>query len=289
MKTRVLFKSTAVLMTALLMCACVKEEMADYNPEQPLDERVTVIAGIGEDADTKITLGEDLGSTTEVLWSPEDSIALTDGQKLYVFNRSDDSDVATERAEFTYNGKAGSLPATGTKGLKFVYPVSAPEKYSQQPGSIDGVSDFMQMEALIPESTASLEGLQLTFSHSTAVIKLELTSDAFFNQEASVIFSYSNRSTSKECEIRTEKLKADAQGVVTAYIVHPAASLENIRIYVKTSSGLHETSLSSKQIMPGKLYKVKKNDFAQSNELLEGMLPEGEVFNKVVREYIYML
>jgi hypothetical protein len=79
METRVLFKSTAVLMTALLMCACVKEEMADYNPEQPLDERVTVIAGIGEDADTKITLGEDLGSTTEVLWSPEGSIALTDG------------------------------------------------------------------------------------------------------------------------------------------------------------------------------------------------------------------
>ena len=153
MKRTMIQKVAALIIAAACLDGCNVEEYDVYEPETPeipAAGGVTIVAGISEDASTKVALGDDSGSSTKVLWSKGDSFALVDGGKRYVFVRSDESEAELASAEFTINEEEGELPDISKEGLKFVYPYVTPAHYSAQSGTEEGLSDFMGMEAAIP-------------------------------------------------------------------------------------------------------------------------------------------
>ena len=287
MKTRILYSSMAVLMAVALMCGCVKENFESYGPETEVSVyKVTLTAGIGEDADTRLALGEDTGSRTKVLWSADDSFVLTDGQTRYVFTRSDEKG-ETASAEFTYNGEAGTLPNLSTKGLKFVYPCTAPSDYSRQTGTEEGLSAFMGMEADIQTGTESYEGMKLIFKHTTAVVKMELVNEAFANEDA-IIKLYADGLLSNTNIISTGTIKGDSSGKVTAYVAVPITyrQLKGCAVFVKTGTGIYKTSLSDNTFAAGKIYKIRKNEMTDGADEFSCKLPKGSDFNSAVRQLL---
>lgn len=250
MKNTSILKLTVAIMAVCSLSACNLEEYDVYEPEDQVipemsnPHAVTLTAGIEGETDTKIALGDDSGSTTKVLWSKGDSFVLVDGNSKYVFKRSDESDEELSSAAFTYDGEDGALPEMSKEGLKFVYPVVAPAHYSSQLGTEDGLSEFMGMEAAVPAEASDWSGLSLTFSHTTAVVKMVLTNEAFMNETVTVKL-YAEGLLSNGNFITADGLQGDSEGVVTAYMVVPVTgnALEECAIYVKTADKVYEASL----------------------------------------------
>ena len=293
MKNTSILKLTVVIMAVCSPSACNLEEYDVYEPEDQVTPEmsnphaVTLTAGIEGETDTKIALGDDSGSTTKVLWSKGDSFVLVDGSSKYVFKRSDESDEELSYAAFTYDGEDGALPEMSKEGLKFVYPVVAPAHYSSQPGTEDGLSEFLGMEAAVPAEASDWNGLSLTFSHTTAVVKMVLTNEAFMNETVTVKL-YAEGLLSNGNFITADELQGDSEGVVTAYMVVPVTgnALEECAIYVKTADKIYETSLGGNTMQAGKMYKVTKNDLTESTRELACHLPDGETFNSYIRSVL---
>lgn len=293
MKNTVILKLMAAVMAACSLSACNHEEYDVYEPEnQETPEMsnphaVTITAGIDGGTDTKIALGDDTGSTTKVLWSKEDSFVLVDGSSKYVFKRSDESDAEVSSAPFTYDGGNGALPEMSKDGLKFVYPVVVPSGYASQSGTEDGLSEFMGMEAAVPAEASDWNGLSLNFNHTTAVVKMVLTHEAFRDAKVTVKL-YAEGLLSNGNVITANGLQGDSEGVVTAYMVVPVTgnALEGCTIYVKTADKVYETSLGGNVMQAGKMYKVTKSDLSESVRELACHLPDGDTFNSYIRSVL---
>ena len=283
MKRTMIQRMAAFIMAAACLDACNLEEYDAYLPETSVAGKVTLVAGINEDAATKVALGDDSGSSTKVLWSKGDSFALVDGGKRYVFERNDESDVELASAEFTYNEEEGELPDISKEGLKFVYPCVTPVHYSAQSGTEEGLSGFMGMEATIPENASGWQGLSLNFSHTTAVVKMVLSNEAFKDAEVEVKL-YAEGLLPDGNIISTGKLQGDSQGCVTAYVVVPVTgnNLNDCTIYVKTAEKVYETTLGGNTMQAGKMYKVTKSDLTESTQELACHLPDGGTFRSAV-------
>ena len=287
MKRTMIQRMAAFIMAAACLDACNIEEYDAYQPEvpeMPVAGAVTLTAGINEDAATKVSLGDDSGSSTKVLWSKGDSFALVDGGKRYVFLRNDQSEAELASAEFTYNEEEGDLPDISKEGLKFVYPCVTPAHYSAQSGTEEGLSDFMGMEAAIPENVSEWQGMSLNFRHTTAVVKMVLSNEAFKDAEVEVKL-YAEGLLPDGNMISTGKLQGDSQGCVTAYVVVPVTgnNLNDCTIYVKTADNVYETTLGGNTMQAGKMYKVTKSNLTESTQDLACHLPDGGVFNSAVK------
>ena len=287
MKRTMIQRMAAFIMAAACLDACNIEEYDAYQPEVPeipAAGAVTLTAGINEDAATKVALGDDSGSSTKVLWSKGDSFALVDGGKRYVFVRNDQSEAELASAEFTYNEEEGDLPDISKEGLKFVYPCVTPAHYSAQSGTEEGLSDFMGMEAAIPENVSEWQGMSLNFRHTTAVVKMVLSNEAFKDAEVEVKL-YAEGLLPDGNMISTGKLQGDSQGCVTAYVVVPVTgnNLNDCTIYVKTADNVYETTLGGNTMQAGKMYKVTKSNLTESTQDLACHLPDGSTFNSAVK------
>ena len=284
MKRTMIQRMAAFIIAAACLDACNLEEYDAYLPETPVAGKMTLVAGINEDAATKVALGDDSGSSTKVLWSKGDSFALVDGGKRYVFERNDESETELASAEFTYNEEGGELPDISKEGLKFVYPCVTPAHYSAQSGTEEGLSDFMGMEATIPENASGWQGLSLNFRHTTAVVKMVLSNEAFKDAEVEVKL-YAEGLLPDGNIISTDKLQGDSQGCVTAYVVVPVTdnNLNDCTIYVKTAEKVYETTLGGNVMQAGKMYKVTKSNLTESTQELACHLPDGSTFNSAVK------
>lgn len=285
---KVLYMVMGGLLNAMCFSACNSDLLNTVGPEanEQADGKVTVAAIIVNEDDTKIALGDDTGKSTKVYWSPDDAIALVNGEERYVFERSDDKS-ESQTAEFSYDSKSGNLPSIQTAGLKFVYPCIEPASYAKQPGTKEGIGDYIGMEASVPAGVSEYEGIRLTFEHSAAIVKLVLNNDNFKNKKVTVRL-YADGLMPEDNMIATEPIDADASGSVTAYIAIPASgiALKNCTIYASTDAGVYETSLSDKTLSAGRLYRISKNNLVESDSPISAKLPSGTVFNSAVEKFL---
>lgn len=277
---KVLYMVMGGLLNAMCFSACNSDLLNTVGPEadEQADGKVTVAAIIVNEDDTKIALGDDTGKSTKVYWSPDDAIALVNGEERYVFERSDDKS-ESQTAEFSYDSKSGNLPSIQTAGLKFVYPCIEPASYAKQPGTKEGIGDYIGMEASVPAGVSEYEGIKLTFEHSAAIVKLVLNNDDFKNKKVTVRL-YADGLMPEDNMIATEPIDADASGSVTAYIAIPASgiALKNCTIYASTDAGVYETSLSDKTLSAGRLYRISKNNLIESDCPIYQAVPSNQIW-----------
>ena len=234
-----------------LLSACSSDE--DEALLQPSSKTVTVTAGIDTDA-TRIALGESDGSSTKVLWSPNEQIALVAGDASYTFTRSDEGTDNVASADFSYTG---DLPAF-TSEAYFRYPATQPTSWATQPGTAEGLAQYMTLRADLPEGTDSYDGLNLHFTHETAVVKVTLTSKDFAWSSVYLKLSATDLLGEGINSIETEYINIDnGEGLVTAYFVVPASDKE-LSDLVLTVSDSYTINLGAKTIEAGKLYKLNR-------------------------------
>ena len=109
-------KHFQLIMVALIVMgilfSCSKEnDMIDVSNSKG----TTLTAYIEQETLSRILLGETIDGITKVLWSKEDAFALVDGEKRYIFTRSDKNECDADKAQSTYMGDA-ELPAITTEG-----------------------------------------------------------------------------------------------------------------------------------------------------------------------------
>lgn len=238
-----------------LFSACSSDE--DEALLQPSSKTVTVTAGIDTDA-TRIALGESDGSSTKVLWSPNDQIALVAGDASYTFTRSDEGTDNVASADFSYTG---DLPAFTSESY-FRYPATQPISWATQPGTAEGLAQYMTLRADLPEGADSYDGLNLHFTHETAVVKVTLTHEAFKGKSVHFYLSGAGITTTSDA------LVGDAEtGTVTAYFVVPVESEPyELRFIAECEGTFYSAEIGYKDVYAGKLYKVNREQSQLTKE-----------------------
>lgn len=254
-----------------LFSACSSDE--DEALLQPSSKTVTVTAGIDTDA-TRIALGESDGSSTKVLWSPNEQIALVAGDASYTFTRSDEGTDNVASADFSYTGE---LPAF-TSEAYFCYPATQPTSWATQPGTAEGLAQYMTLRADLPEGTDSYDGLNLHFIHETAVVKATLTHEIFKGKSVHFYLSGAGITTTSDA------LVGDAEtGTVTAYFVVLEGGYE-LKIKAECGGVFYSVDLGYKDVYAGKLYKVSREHSQLTKEEYNSiMINDGQFVNSVLK------
>lgn len=257
-----------------LFSACSSDE--DEALLQPSSKTVTVTAGIDTDA-TRIALGESDGSSTKVLWSPNEQIALVTGDASYTFTRSDEGTDNVASANFSYTG---DLPAF-TSEAYFRYPATQPTSWATQPGTAEGLAQYMTLRADLPEGADSYDGLNLHFTHETAVVKVTLTHEAFKGKSVHFYLSGAGITTTSDA------LVGDAEtGTVTAYFVVPVESEPyELRLIAECEGTFYSAEIGYKDVYAGKLYKVNREQSQLTKEEYNSIIIDyGSPINSALRK-----
>ena len=264
MKKYISFAAAFAAIFALTSCT-----QQDIEPEVPAKgEPVSITAVISSDA-TKVTLGESDGTATKVVWEADDAFVLTDGTDSYTFAKAED--IENGKAVFTYDGGKGDLPEITSENLSFRYPAVAPESYAEQSGTLEGLSDYITLSADIPEGATAYEGLSVTFSHETSVVRLTLSNEAFKGNEVTGVTLASAEAT----YTATSTFAGDeADGSIVAYFAVNPGSLTSCVITAVCGEKNYEALLSDNTLSAGRLYKVGKTMEKAPTDL--SPLAEGE-------------
>lgn len=272
-QTRISILMLSILTTvAGLFSACSRGE--DEALLQPSSKTITVTAGIDTDA-TRIALGESDGSSTKVLWSPNEQIALVAGDASYTFTRSDEGTDNVASADFSYTGE---LPAF-TSEAYFRYPATQPTSWATQPGTAEGLAQYMTLRADLPEGTDSYDGLNLHFIHETAVVKATLTHEIFKGKSVHFYLSGAGITTTSDA------LVGDVEtGTVTAYFAVPEGVYE-LKIKTECEGVFYSVDLGYKDVCAGKLYKVSREQSQLTKEEYNSIIIDyGSPINSALRK-----
>lgn len=264
MKKHILF--AAALAAIFALSSCNQEGM---EPEAPTKGKpVSIFAIISSDV-TKVTLGESDGFATKFVWEENDSFVLIGGTNSYTFSKGENRE--NGKSTFTYDGTQGELPEITSENLSFRYPAEIPD-YASQLGTLEGLSDYITLSAEIPEGATSYEGLNVTFSHETAVIRLTLSNEEFKGKRVTSVTFTSTETTYTATSIFTgDKIN----GSILAYFAVNPGTLTNCVITAVCEGKNYEASLDDSSLAAGELYKVgktmeKEKVYTDLSPLVEG-------------------
>ena len=221
---------------------------------------VTIRATIANDADTRVALGESDGTQTKVMWSDGDKFTLTVNNTSYEFTRTT-TDESTD-ADFTCDNFPTTFPATET--ITATYPTTE-VNYASQDGSKEMVGNYMTMTATRSVTAGESTGnLNLTFSHSTSIVRMYLTHTDFVDKAVTVSLSATNLLADGTTITTTNgALKGNDEGKVEAYFVVPATdadkTLSDFKITAVCDGIDYEATLTATKLEAKKLYRVTKD------------------------------
>ena len=259
--------------------ACSQIEEPVY--EQTQNNRVAIRATINNTLATRVALTDDPDNKiVKAEWEEGDDFILPVNGKNYTFVYEAQSN------EFVYDNKNGTFPSTfaSAGSVKASYPATTPADYSSQGGTLADVEELLTLEASIDvTANQSTTGLDLKFNHTSAIVKMTLTNEAFKSKSVNVEL-YAEGLLSGSNIISAEGITADADGQVTAYFAVPATGKEvkNCAIYATAGETTYKTTLGNNTITSGNLYNIAKSDLEATNQALACYLPKGEVFRDAV-------
>lgn len=249
---------------AVLLCAsCSKDEQAIISGV----ENVKIYARIvSDEPTTKVALGESADGKTKVEWTSGDDFLLTIGEDFYVFNW-------VSGDEFEWDGNNGPFPSTfaASATITATYPADGAKALTSQSGSKADVGDFMQLASeLNVQSGQSTEGINLSFKHSTSVVSIKLTDDAFVDKEVNVSLNATGLLGVGSNSITTSApLAANNEGMVEAWFAVPSTTSELNDWYISAGCGddYYYTPLEDRQLVSGQLYQVNKSDMVKTHTI----------------------
>lgn len=278
--------SAILLIGTFVACSNEDDTFLQEGGQQGARYTATVTAGIDNDG-TRVALGESVNGVTKVLWSVGDAIALVDkANNNFVFERvqADGEDDEVTNATFTYDNSENPLPSIADIAY-FGYPAILPSSWANQPGTADGLSQYMQLEAILPEGAESYDNLNLHFTHKTAVMKITLTHSDFIGQDVSLSINATGLLPDGGNRIMTDVVAVDENGTVTAYVVVPITGTEVVDLAVSAfinGESAYYTMIGTKTLVAGKLYKVTRNEASLVEYPASTYLPEGRTFMQTV-------
>lgn len=242
--------------------SCVAE-MAPITDEAIIPVETVKIRAVIQDSNTKVILGESIEGKTKVEWADEDSFVLTVEGTDYTFVRAENGGAI--EAEFIYDGQNGLFPKTFSAGtITAKYPADVPATYTSQTGTQESIGQYMTMSATetVTEGQKS-EELILNFRHTSSVVRIALTNEAFKNKSVQVYLSAEGLLDNGN-KVTTSAVMANSDGTATAYIGIPVTgdkrTLTNCKIGGFCEDILYSTSLGNTDFIPGKMYKVSKSN-----------------------------
>lgn len=251
-----LFALVALMSTALV--ACQTADLEDLNPtEQVKLTGVEICASIDN---TRVELGDDTGSTTEIYWCENDAIIITVGDADYTFHIRNFA--PNQTAASFYCDAAPETLAAGTYKARYEATTTR-----EQSGLKADLHNYQPMSAEF--TVAEGEGwsdVALSFHSEVAIIKLTLSHDSFKGQDVSNVRLINNGYAMVSS---TASIKGDETtgAVVVYFAVKPQ---KFIGTFVEASCNYKEFGsavLSDNTMTAGKLYRVTR-DMGQKTSLL---------------------
>ena len=255
MKTRIF--SAAMMMAMTFAISCNNDTVSPQGPAGPaLQGNAVIVHAVMDEDMTKVTLGDDSGTSTQVHWDAEDQIGIRIDETTYTFERTDD-EVGSKTADFEYKAGGVALPTLTAGEYTFTYPAAGKAALASQTGTKEGLKAYHYMEATFTAEDGqdwnNLPGL--SFETKVAIVKLTLKNEAFKGKEVSAITLRSVEATYTATSLFTG---SDADGSIVAYFAVEPGSLTGCVIGATCEDDYYEASLSNNTLSAGRLYRVNK-------------------------------
>ena len=255
MKTRIF--SAAMMMAMTFAISCNDETVSPQGPAGPaLQENAVIVHAVMDEDMTKVTLGDDSGTSTQVHWDAEDQIGIRIDETTYTFDRTDDS-VGSKTADFEYKAGGVALPTLTAGEYTFTYPATGKAALASQTGTKEGLKAYHYMEATFTAEDGqdwnNLPGL--SFETKVAIVKLTLKNEAFKGKEVTGVTLRSAEDAYAATSVFTGSA---ADGSVVTYFAVEPGSMTGCVIGATCEDDYYEASLSNNTLSAGRLYRVNK-------------------------------
>ena len=249
MKVQILFVASMMVAATL---SCNKD-----NSYETSMQTIVLSAGISDDPDSRLYLGDDTGSITDIYWHQDDAISVTVSGESYVFHAKEVEENA-KFALFSYTGR--SLPILGKDHhYVFTYPHSGVPSLENQSGKLDEIWNHYHMEAnYTPRENENWSDVSLAFRTKVAVVKITLSNEDFKGKTVGDI-------TLKAKEVgytaNGRYVGNPETGSITIWLCVEPAVLSDCSVEAVCGGAVYAASFASsdKTLVAGKLYKVNKN------------------------------
>ena len=255
MKTRIF--SAAMMMAMTFAISCNDDIVSPQGPAGPaLQGNAVIVHAVMDEDMTKVTLGDDSGTSTQVHWDAEDQIGIRIDETTYTFDRTDDA-VGSKTADFEYKAGGPALPTLTAGEYTFTYPATGKAALASQAGTKEGLKAYHYMEATFTAEDGqdwnNLPGL--SFETKVAIVKLTLKNEAFKGKEVTGVTLRSAEDAYAATSVFTGSA---ADGSVVTYFAVEPGSMTGCVIGATCEDDYYEASLSNNTLSAGRLYRVNK-------------------------------
>lgn len=255
MKTRIF--SAAMMMAMTFAISCNDDIVSPQGPAGPaLQGNAVIVHAVMDEDMTKVTLGDDSGTSTQVHWDAEDQIGIRIDETTYTFDRTDDA-VGSKTADFEYKAGGPALPTLTAGEYTFTYPATGKAALASQAGTKEGLKAYHYMEATFTaeeeQDWNNLPGL--SFETKVAIVKLTLKNEAFKGKEVTGVTLRSAEDAYAATSVFTGSA---ADGSVVTYFAVEPGSMTGCVIGATCEDDYYEASLSNNTLSAGRLYRVNK-------------------------------
>ena len=231
------------------------------NPDNKLVP-VTISAGITNNPDTKISIGETTDNKTPLYWNKDDSFDFNLNGTTYKFTVSEIKD-DQRRAEFSCNAAPAEIaPGTYTA----TYPSGRKALPYYQKGTEAELDKYLYMTSIFDVKEGDTwEDISPEFKSEVAIVKLTLTHKDFAGQSLyggkKVVYDVTLNNNGEKVAYSDTRFNSDDNGTIVVYFaVAGGTSFSNTTISAVCNSRNYTASLnSSNTLKAGKIYNVTKN------------------------------
>ena len=246
-----------MMMAMTFAISCNDDIVSPQGPAGPaLQGNAVIVHAVMDEDMTKVTLGDDSGTSTQVHWDAEDQIGIRIDETTYTFDRTDDA-VGSKTADFEYKAGGPALPTLTAGEYTFTYPATGKAALASQAGTKEGLKAYHYMEATFTAEDGqdwnNLPGL--SFETKVAIVKLTLKNEAFKGKEVTGVTLRSAEDAYAATSVFTGSA---ADGSVVTYFAVEPGSMTGCVIGATCEDDYYEASLSNNTLSAGRLYRVNK-------------------------------
>ena len=252
----------ALILSALAAVSC--QEKSDVDDIETGLTSVKISAGMSDEPQSKVSLGDPADGVTPLYWDTDDSFDFNIQDEAYTFSVSEIKE-DRRKADFV----CGSAPATLSAGTyTATYPSGFKSVPAQQTGLKADIDKNYHMTAVCEVHEGDTwEYISLSFQSQVAIVKMALKHIDFAGKTSGNVrrqvmnVALKNDDNTVVSTTSTSRLTSDDNGVVDVYFVVPAeTSFSNTTITARCDARDYIATINnSNTLKAGKLYNVVKD------------------------------
>ena len=296
----------ALILSALAAVSC--QEKSDVDDIETGLTSVKISAGMSDEPQSKVSLGDPADGVTPLYWDTDDSFDFNIQDEIYTFSVSEIKE-DRRKADFV----CGSAPATLSAGTyTATYPSGFKSVPAQQTGLKTDIDKNYHMTAVCDVHEGDTwEYISLSFQSQVAIVKMALKHIDFAGKTSGNVrrqvmnVALKNDDNTVVSTTSTSRLTSDDNGVVDVYFVVPAeTSFSNTTITARCDARDYIATINnSNTLKAGKLYNVVKdmtctmpsvdtkaidyNQVTHNSAFLEGTLTDEGLSDVVEKGFVW--